>query len=135
MTATLIRLLVCGGRGFRDHDFVFGVLSRVMIERGPIEIVMTGGAPGVDGIAGAWARENRIELDVYHADWSLGKKAGPLRNQRMIDEGNPNLVVAFRGSRGTEDMMRRAYHAGIEVIKSWPPVPPRNTGMEGRRDS
>lgn len=44
-------------------------------------------------------------------------KAGPDRNQRMIDEGRPDLVVAFPGGRGTADMIRRATEAGIEVFR------------------
>jgi hypothetical protein len=43
-----------------------------------------------------------------------GKKAGPLRNQRMLDEGRPDLVVAFPGGGGTEDM-RCAVKAGVSV--------------------
>src|SRR5262249_16770583 len=46
-------------------------------------------------------------------EWDeLGKKAGPLRNQRMLDEGKPDLVVAFPGGGGTKDMVRRAVQAG-----------------------
>jgi hypothetical protein len=40
-----------------------------------------------------------------------------MRNQQMLDEGRPTLVVAFPGGRGTADMMRRARVAGIEVIE------------------
>jgi hypothetical protein len=44
-----------------------------------------------------------------------GKAAGPIRNQRMIDEGKPDLVIAFPGGRGTADMVSRAKKAGIPV--------------------
>lgn len=30
-----------------------------------------------------------------------GKAAGAIRNQQMLDEGKPDLVVAFKGGRGT----------------------------------
>lgn len=49
------------------------------------------------------------------ADWSLGKKAGPLRNQRMIDM-KPDKLLRFPGGRGTADCERRARAAGIEVV-------------------
>ena len=45
----------------------------------------------------------------------IGKRAGPLRNQRMLDEGKPDLVVAFPGGGGTKDMVRRAVKAGVSV--------------------
>ena len=40
-----------------------------------------------------------------------------LRNQRMLDEGKPDLVVAFPGGRDTADMVRRARSAGVEVVE------------------
>ena len=45
----------------------------------------------------------------------IGKKAGPLRNQRMLDEGKPDLVVAFPGGGGTKDTVRRAVQAGVII--------------------
>lgn len=41
--------------------------------------------------------------------------AGPRRNQKMIDEATPDLVVAFPGGAGTEDMIERAEKAGIDI--------------------
>ena len=39
----------------------------------------------------------------------------------MLDEGQPDLVLAFPGGSGTLDMMRRAIKAKILVIKGeWP---------------
>jgi formate dehydrogenase assembly factor FdhD len=35
----------------------------------------------------------------------------------MLDEGKPDLVIAFTGGRGTTDMVTRAKNAGIEVIE------------------
>jgi len=59
----------------------------------------------------------------FPADWkSYGKGAGPIRNQLMLDEGKPDLVLAFHNdissSRGTADMIRRAKKHGIsyEII-------------------
>ena len=46
-----------------------------------------------------------------------GKGAGPIRNQRMLDAGQPDLVVAFEGGRGTADMITRTKRAGIEILE------------------
>jgi len=63
--------------------------------------------------AGA-SRESRMGFP--QGEWDeLGKKAGPLRNQRMLDEGKPDLVVAFPGGGGTKDMVRRAVSAGVAI--------------------
>jgi hypothetical protein len=58
---------------------------------------------------------------VYKAEWDKhGRAAGPIRNQQMLDDGKPDLVLAFAGGRGTDDMCRRAREAGIEVRRYWP---------------
>lgn len=52
----------------------------------------------------------------FEADWHThGRAAGPIRNRRMIEEGKPDLVVAFPGGRGTANMVNQARAAGIEV--------------------
>ena len=54
----------------------------------------------------------------YPAPWKrFGPSAGGIRNQQMLDEGKPDLVVAFPGGKGTADMVRRAENAGVKVIK------------------
>ncbi len=116
MTPTPIRVLVCGGRNYKDAPTVYWQLGKLHRER-PFSAVITGGAWGVDKIAEHWAARNALPCDVYEANWKThGKAAGPKRNQRMLKESKPDLVVAFPGGRGTADMVRRAKTAGIDVI-------------------
>jgi hypothetical protein len=52
----------------------------------------------------------------YPADWARhGNAAGLVRNQQMLDDGKPDLAVAFPGGKGTADMVRRARKAGIPI--------------------
>ncbi len=114
-----MRILVCGGRGYsnkRHLDLVLNSLRDSLGTHDTIEAVIHGGARGVDYMAGAWARRNKIHEEIYLADWNQwGLCAGPIRNQRMIDEGLPSLVIAFPGGRGTADMVSRARRLGIPV--------------------
>ena len=69
-------------------------------------------------------KDRGVPFDVYMADWKrLGRKAGPIRNQRMLVEGKPDLVVAFPGGKGTAGMVTLARNASVEVIvvDSWAP--------------
>lgn len=85
-----------------------------------IDLVIHGGASGADNIAGRWAFLAGIREYVFGADWAThGKAAGPIRNQKMLDEGKPNLVVAFPGGKGTANMINLAADAGIEI---WEPL-------------
>ena len=112
-----MRALVCGGREFANRQMLNEALNRLRQERG-IAHLIAGGARGADSMAEWWARGEGVPCDVYQADWAgLGRKAGPIRNQRMLDEGKPDLVVAFPGGRGTADMVRRGREAGVEVIE------------------
>ncbi|MEM9422481.1 MAG: SLOG family protein [Pseudomonadota bacterium] len=110
-----MRAIVCGGREFDDAD----LMDLTLKELG-VTFVIEGGARGADTLAWRWARHNLGKGSEYsvqfEARWDRdGRAAGPIRNQRMIDEGQPDAVVAFPGGRGTADMVRRAKRAGLPV--------------------
>lgn len=112
------RILVCGGRDYLNYEAVVGVLDRLW---GPDYLdtptILSGGAKGADALAKAYAFSSELPYEEYPADWKQhGKAAGFIRNQKMLDEGKPDLVVAFPGGSGTADMVRRARKAGVEVI-------------------
>lgn len=118
-----MRVIVCGGRNYADSAHVWNVLSEIDGCNSQITAVAHGGATGADSEAGRWARACGKPVCVFRARWlQEGKAAGPLRNQRMIDQFAPDAVIAFPGGRGTADMVRRATERGIEVIKAWAPV-------------
>ena len=125
------KLLACGGRDYGDKEHVFESLDAVVAklrERGFDGFSLAhGGASGADVLAESWAEERGLEVKWYPADWSRGPRAGPERNQRMLEEYGPTHVVAFPGGRGTVDMVRRAEGAGVPVWR----VPPRGAPLEG----
>jgi hypothetical protein len=84
-----------------------------------VSVLIEGGAPGADSLANAWAKKRGVPFRTFPAKWLLygRKRAGPIRNQQMLDEGVPDCVVAFPGWIGTADMMRRARAAGIPVFE------------------
>jgi hypothetical protein len=105
------------GRNFEDALLLAITMESIRETRG-ISSLIARGARGADSMAEDWARTHNIECVVYRADWvGFGRAAGPIRNQRMLDEGKPDLVVAFPGGPGTADMTRKARDAGVEVIE------------------
>lgn len=119
----MTRLLVCGGRNIAPNDkpaYAQQALTNICFDLlgGKPACVIEGGAQGYDLCAKLWAQAHDIPVEEYQADWNKhGRGAGPVRNQHMIDEGKPDLVIAFPGGRGTADMVRRAKEAGVEVIE------------------
>jgi len=113
-------VLVCGGRDYRDDILMVKTLDK--INHGwPITKLIHGGANGADELAGVWAKSKAIRVQEFRANWTrYGKAAGPMRNQRMIDEGQPKMVVAFPGGSGTADMISRAEKAGVPVVRIEP---------------
>jgi hypothetical protein len=112
-----VRVLVCGGRNYGDKRAVFTVLDGAKAGAG-IDVIIEGGAVGADRLAALWAHENDVVLATFHSDWRrLGRAAGVIRNQQMLDEGKPDLVIAFPGGVGTEDMVVRATKAGVPVMR------------------
>lgn len=112
------RVLICGGRDFRDADYAFRVLDAVASTQGSINLVMHGAARGADRIGGEWAKFRKIPVITYPADWERhGKRAGPIRNTKMLKDGEPDLVIAFPGGRGTAHMVSIAKKAGVEVVE------------------
>ncbi len=111
-----MRILVCGGRDFKNYKFLSKVLNYYLLIFKDDFLVIEGGANGADKLAGKWAIENNIKLEEYPANWKeFGKNAGPIRNQKMIDEGKPDFVIAFPGGNGAADMIRRARRSNIPV--------------------
>lgn len=114
-----MRVLVCGGREFQgvvDLDASLDAFHQG--PRGPIELVIHGGARGADSMAGEWARSRGIACVVFEANWAAeGRSAGPIRNKRMLDEGMPDVIIAFPGGRGTANMTGQARDRGLEVLE------------------
>lgn len=108
-----MRVLVCGDRRFDDWSLLCQVLGRFGIDE-----IIEGGATGADFLARVWAKYLGVPFREFPANWKLyGKAAGPIRNKQMLDEGKPDLAIAFLapGSRGTKDMIEQARKAGVEV--------------------
>lgn len=111
------RVLVCGGRDYNDKARMKQELDAIYAEVDEMAVI-EGGAKGADWLAYSWclSRFTNVQHEQFEADWGrYGKAAGHIRNQQMLDEGKPDLVLAFPGGRGTADMVRRARKAGIEV--------------------
>jgi YspA, cpYpsA-related SLOG family len=121
-----MRALICGSRSFEDAAIVKAVLHGMSAGR-PITVI-EGGATGADHLANTWAVVNGARHEKYPAKWTThGKAAGHIRNQQMLNEGQPDVVIAFidkplTESKGTHNMVRRARQAGIPtyVVEKMP---------------
>lgn len=110
-----MKVLVCGGRDYADHDRVNEVLDKIH-QTTPIVMLCQGGASGADLLGKLWAISRKVSHIEFRANWrEHGRGAGPIRNRKMLTEFKPDLVVAFPGGRGTADMASIAVAAGVDV--------------------
>jgi hypothetical protein len=117
-----MRVLVCGGGHYDDWTFIVNVLDSVHA-RQPVTLLIEGGATGADSLARRWAIARGIEVATFRANWDRYEdRAVPIRNSQMLREGRPELVVAFKGGRGTAHMVTIAAAALVPVLKTWRPA-------------
>lgn len=123
-----MRVLVYGGRDYKGRDAVFAELDRVRAESG-VDLIIEGGATGADQHGQSWARSRAIACLTIPADWKAEPRAaGPLRNERMIEEGRPDVGLEFPGGAGTADMRRRLQRHLIPIIECPRPAGPPPQG-------
>lgn len=111
-----MRVLCCGDRNWDDLTCIESVLAFL----GPNDTVINGMANGADHLSAFAAIHLGCTLEDYPANWNKhGRAAGPIRNQQMLTEGKPDLVIAFHDdlatSKGTKDMITKAKKAGLPV--------------------
>lgn len=102
-------LAIVGSRGFSNLELVVEFVSKLK----PTTMVISGGARGVDVTAEDAAKARGLVVTSYPAQWEIhGRKAGIMRNAKLVQEAT--YVVAFwdERSRGTHDTIRRARSAG-----------------------
>lgn len=114
---TGVKVLVCGGRDFNEHDRLFAAMDDMNAELGGITLVIHGAARGADRLAGEWAKSRGIHVAEVPALWDFyDRQAGPLRNAAMLTLG-PVAVIAFPGGAGTAGMIRMASTSGIPIFQ------------------
>lgn len=120
-----MKILVCGGRDFQDREKIHEILKEYLYLKPDLTIIQggqvttdwkTGRKWGADYLAKKWAEANDVSVLEFKANWNkYGKPAGMIRNQQMLDEGNPDIVIAFKGGNGTADMVKRSKAQDKEV--------------------
>lgn len=111
-----MKVAIVGSRGYPN---LREVADYVVYRLKPGDVLVSGGATGVDRAAEAAARAEGLETLIYYPEWELyGKRAGFMRNEMIVLHSD--RVVAFWDgkSRGTKDSIDKALKAGkpLEVF-------------------
>lgn len=124
-----LRIIVAGSRNFQDYNMLKSVLLKILIylkknniftDKNQIEFI-SGTARGADQLSEQFAKQFGYDVKRFPADWTLGKRAGYIRNEQMakyaVAEGSKGLLVAFWDgeSKGTKHMIDLARKHGLAV--------------------
>ena len=90
-----MKLLIVGSRSIINFD-----LSDYIDKN--TDLIITGGASGIDHLAEIFADEHKISKLVLRPQYHMYKKAAPLkRNETMVDIADEVLVIWDGKSKGT----------------------------------
>lgn len=110
------KVIVTGSRIYLNWHHVWEVLDDINPD-----LVIQGGANGVDTAAEDWAKRQQRDYHTFSARWrtSVGyiKSAGHVRNGRMLDAYHGVPVIAFPAgeAKGTRDCIQQALDRGHHV--------------------
>lgn len=123
-----MKLAIVGSRQKVTAKNVFLALDKFRLNK-KIDLIISGGAPGVDTFAARWAQKNQIKLKVFRPDWKkFGRSAGAIRNQQIIDECDEVAIFWNGESKGTMITFKMAqkkqkpiylFFAGAELLEMW----------------
>lgn len=124
-----MKVLCCGDRNWSNFDII-----RRELEKFPKDTeIIQGCANGADkmsanitkvlGMKLISSKDNKdiVNNPGFPANWNkYGRAAGSIRNKQMLDEGKPDLVLAFhtdiKKSKGTKNMIEQSKKRGIKVV-------------------
>ena len=126
-----MKILVCGGRTYgtkvvdnktvRDLKAINALHTELDKYKKQVSLIIQGGAKGADTLAYLWAYDNGVKCAEYKADWlTYGKAAGTIRNEYMLLDSDPDLVIAFPGGEGTKHMVGFSRKNGYKVVEITP---------------
>ena len=111
-----MKLAIVGSRTFNEFPILLNYLvvhffngySQMYV----FDTIISGGAKGADKLGEQFADDYEIKKQIFKPEWDkLGKAAGFIRNQTIVD--NCDMVLAFWDgeSRGTADTIEKARKA------------------------
>ena len=95
MKGEKMKLMIAGSRDIIKFNLA------PFIPRG-VDVIITGGADGIDAIAEKYADDHRISKYILRPRYDLYGRAAPLkRNEQMVDLSDRLLIVWDGASKGT----------------------------------
>ena len=122
----IINLIVCGNSKFYDFSFFEDEMNMWCKYNGYPDVIILGGASGVDYLAERWADNNNIPVAVFTEAWDAPRPNSAEdsgRSEAVADLGDRMMkhathMLAFPGPQSvwTKHMEAMANEAGLPVM-------------------
>lgn len=112
-----MKLIIAGTRTFDNYEYLKEIISKI---NNPISEIISGHSKGADLLGEKYAKENKIKLTIFEADWNnLGKSAGPIRNKKMAEYCDCAIIFWDGESRGSKSMIEemKKINKPFKIIK------------------
>lgn len=104
-----IKILIAGSRSIKEFDLSEHIPKEV-------ELIISGGAEGIDRVAEKYADKQRISKLILHPRYDKYGKAAPIkRNEAMVEIADVVLLIWDGNSRGTMHTLEYARKKGKTV--------------------
>lgn len=108
-----MRTIIAGSRSLNEYELV---LAAVKESGFAITTILSGDANGIDKLGARYAREHKIPLEHWPANWKLyGKRAGFERNLAMAESADALIAIWDNASKGTANMIHIANEMKLNV--------------------
>lgn len=100
-----MKTLITGSREIKDIDFVFNILNKEIKKE---DILIHGGALGVDLSAEVWCQKNKVKSIIIRPIFQDKKEYYLYRNAEMVGMCDKVIAIWNGVSRGTEFTIKYA---------------------------
>ena len=108
-----MKIIIAGSRSITDYN---SLVDSIIESNFIITEVISGHANGVDKLGEKYAKENRIPLKIFEAQWKIsGRRAGYLRNIDMARHADALIAIWDGKSKGTKMMIDIARNYGLKI--------------------
>ena len=111
----MLRLIVAGGRDFKDYNLLSEKLNKLLSKSANV-VIISGMANGADSLAVKYAEENKLRVSEFPAQWlKHGNASGFRRNIEMARFADACVCFWNGKSPGTKHMIDTAKRMNLKL--------------------
>lgn len=89
-----MKVAIVGSKSISNENLVNNYISECLINLSNIDLIISGGAKGVDTIAELYAKNHNIKTKIFHPNWEkYGKQADLIRNSDIISKCEICIII------------------------------------------